>query len=95
MSVHPSLSGKSANKQERTVLTRLERLKKLREDGKWQEGDSVFGLPKVKTIRLKLKKEKAEKPDESAEGAEGAVAAETAAGEKSAAPAEKEKEAKK
>lgn len=73
MSVHPSLSGKSNDKQFRTVLTRLEKLKKLKEEGKWGEGNSAFGLPKVKTVRLKLKKEKVEKPGEAEAiaGAEG------------------------
>jgi hypothetical protein len=38
----------------------------------WKEGDGVYGLPKIKTIRIKIKKEKAaEKPE-----AEGITAAE-------------------
>ena len=33
MSVHPSLRGNTGDNQERTVLSRLEKLKKLKEEG--------------------------------------------------------------
>jgi small basic protein (TIGR04137 family) len=94
MSVHPSLSGKSSGKESQTVLKRLEKIKKLKEEGKWKEGDPVYGLPKVKTVRLKLKKEKAVKA-EGAEGAaaEGAAPAAGAAPAPGAAPAAKKPEA--
>jgi hypothetical protein len=52
------------------------------EKGKWKEGDKIYGLPKIKTVRIKIKKEKAEKATETAAGA----SAETT----SAAPAGKE-----
>jgi hypothetical protein len=31
----------------------------MKEKGLWKEGDSVFGLPKIKTVRIKIKKGKA------------------------------------
>ncbi|NQS99862.1 MAG: small basic protein [Candidatus Omnitrophica bacterium] len=80
MSVHPSLSPRGKGKRTRSVHKRFERLKELEEKEKWQPGDSVFGLPKVKTQRRKLKKAKkaadAESPEAQAE--KDAAGAETA-----------------
>ena len=48
------------------------------EKNQWKEGDPVYGLPKIKTVRIKIKKEKAEKVEAiAAEGAVPAAAAET------------------
>ena len=33
----------------------------MQEKGDWKQGDSVYGLPKIKTLRIKIKKEKVEK----------------------------------
>ncbi|MDD4900013.1 MAG: small basic protein [Candidatus Omnitrophica bacterium] len=78
MSIHPSLKTSDKDKKARSVLKRSERLKTMMEKGSWKEGDNVFGLPKIKTIRIKIKKEKAEKAETAtAEGAAPA-AAETA-----------------
>lgn len=71
MSQHPSLRSSDKDKQHRSVLKRYERIKLLKDKEKWEEKDSVFGLPKVKVVRFKMKKEKAA----AAEGAEGAAAA--------------------
>ena len=58
MSIHPSLAmGKKT--RHRSVLKRFERVKALKEKDKWKEEDSVFALPKLKIIRIKIKKEKA------------------------------------
>ncbi|MBL7156819.1 MAG: small basic protein [Candidatus Omnitrophica bacterium] len=59
MSQHPSLRSKEKGKQHRSVLKRYERVKELKEKEKWQDGDSVFGLLKLKILKFKLKKEKA------------------------------------
>ena len=40
-------------------LKRYERINLLRKKGNFQEEDSVFRLPKVKTLKLKVKKGKA------------------------------------
>ncbi len=74
MSVHPSLSSKGKGKRSRSVLKRFEKLKHLLEKEKWKLGNSVFGLPKVKTLRLKFKK--AKKAAEAEATAETPVAAE-------------------
>lgn len=59
MSIHPSLTASEKDKKSRSVLKRTERLKKMIEKELWKEGQSIFGLPKLKTTRLKIKKEKA------------------------------------
>ena len=74
MSIHPSLRSSEKDKKQRSVLKRAERLRSMMGKGQWREGDSVYGLPKIKTIRIKIKKEKAEKVETTAVGAEGAAA---------------------
>ncbi|MCH2111332.1 MAG: small basic protein [Planctomycetes bacterium] len=59
MSVHKSLKINSALNSERSVFTRRERLAKLEQDGRWEEGESVYGLPKVRTsFKVLTKKQK-------------------------------------
>jgi len=74
MSIHPSLRSSQKDKKQRSVLKRAERLRSMLGKGQWREGDSVYGLPKIKTIRIKIKKEKAEKVETTAVGTEGAAA---------------------
>lgn len=79
MSVHPSLALSEKDKKQRSVLKRIERLRMMMEKGLWREGDKVYGLPKIKTVRIKIKKEKAEKVEAPvAETAEGAAPTATA-----------------
>jgi small basic protein (TIGR04137 family) len=47
MSVDRSLKIKGALSRHRNVLTRAERIVKLKDEEKWNEGDSLLGLPKV------------------------------------------------
>ena len=62
----------------RNVLKRAERLEKLKETERWQEGDSVFGLPKVKIQKVALKrKKKVKKLEETDEAATEATPEET------------------
>ena len=88
MSIHPSLSSSGKGKSHRTVLKRSERIKHLQGKGKWTEESKVYGLPKIKMIRLKVaKKEKAaEKPE-----GEAAAEATGATTETKASPTGKEK----
>jgi small basic protein (TIGR04137 family) len=66
------------DKKQRSVLKRAERIKLMMEKGQWKEGNKVFGLPKIKTLRIKIKKEKAEKVEAAAvEGAAIPAATET------------------
>ena len=65
MSQHPSLRGAPKDKKIRSVHNRFERIKELQEKGNWDDKKSVFGLPKVKVERIKVKKS-APKSDEDA-----------------------------
>ncbi len=47
MSVHGSLKSHQAYKK-RNVLKKYERVKVLKSEKKWEDGDSIYGLPKVK-----------------------------------------------
>lgn len=74
MSLDRSLKLKDALSRHRNVLTRFERLDVLQEEERWQEEkDSVFGLPKVKHLKLaagkKSKKAKAEEGTTDSEAA--------------------------
>ena len=98
MSIHPSFkSGK--NKQQRSVLKRLARIILLRKEDKWnEEKDSIFGLPKVKIVKMKIKKEKKEAVEGEAVATAGAPAqaagAAKAPGAKAKEPAPKGKDRK-
>ena len=83
MSQHPSLREDSVGAKHRNVLKRFERVKKLQEQNRWQGSASAFNLPKVKSMKIKVKKTK-EAP--AAEGAAAGAAA-PAAGAKAVAPA--------
>ena len=75
MSMDASLKAASALVRHRNVLTRAERLTKLKDDEKWREGQ-VLGLPKVAHRKAALAKVVKE---EVAEGAAGAAAPAAAA----------------
>ena len=89
MTIDKSLRVKAGAISNRNVLTRAERIAKLKETERWHEGDSVLGLAKVRVLKLALKKKKkAAKAEEGAEGAAPAAgAAAPAAGAKPAAGA--------
>ena len=86
MSIDKSLKRRSAGSANRSVLTRAERIKKLQEAEKWKDGQSPFGLPKVRVQKIVIKKAKKEKAAEG-EGAEAKPGA--AAPAAAAAPAKK------
>jgi small basic protein (TIGR04137 family) len=80
MSIHPSLTLSDKDKKARSVLKRIERLRSMFEKNQWKKGDDVCGLPKIKTVRIKIKKEKAEKKEvveATAEGVTPTAASET------------------
>ena len=64
MSLHPSLKAAGQGKSHRNVLKKFERIELLKEQKRWSEGDSIFGIPKVRSI--KLRKKKAAKTEEEA-----------------------------
>ena len=77
MTMDKSLRVRKGSSGARGVLSRAERITKLKEQERWQEGRSPLGLPKVRVLKLAMKKKKVKKE----EGAEGA-AAKPAAGAK-------------
>lgn len=80
MTIHKSLKLGSNMSGTRNVFTRWERLKKLREAGRWSEGDDVYGLPKVSTRAPKVVKKKTKKEKKAeAEAARQAAKEEAAA----------------
>jgi small basic protein (TIGR04137 family) len=83
MTIDKSLRVKAGAISNRNVLTRAERILKLKETERWKEGDRVLGLPKVRVLKLALKKKK--KAAKAEEGAEGAAAAPAAGGAASGA----------
>ncbi|MDP6443584.1 MAG: small basic protein [Pirellulaceae bacterium] len=68
MTIDKSLKIRGGVSRSRNVLTRAERLEKLQESDRWAEGDPVFGLPKVRVVKVSLKKKKkAKKVEEEGE----------------------------
>jgi len=68
VTIDKSLKVRAGLIRTRSVLTRAERLEKLKETERWREGDSVLGLPKVRVLKLSLKKKKkVKKEDDEAE----------------------------
>jgi small basic protein (TIGR04137 family) len=86
MSLDRSLKSGSGLGRHRNVLTRAERVERLKTAGLWKEGERVLGLPKVGNRKLIIGG-KAAKKDAEADAA--APAAKGAAGAKGAAPAAK------
>ncbi len=68
MSLDQSLKRKNSLQRARSVLTRAERIKSLQEQERWKDGQSPFGLPKVRVQKIVLKKAKKEKTAETPEG---------------------------
>ncbi|MGD9645277.1 MAG: small basic protein [Pirellulales bacterium] len=64
MTMDKSLRRKSALARSRSVLTRAERIDRLKADDRWQEGQSPLGLAKVRVYKLAMKKKKKKKEEE-------------------------------
>jgi len=73
MSMDKSLKVRRGLVRARSVLTRGERITRLKAADRWQEGDSPFGLTKVRVYKLAVKKKK-KKKEEEGEGAGEAAA---------------------
>lgn len=89
MSIDRSLKLKSSLARHRNVLTRTERVEKLKKEEKWLEGDSLLALPKVANRKSHAKK--AAKAEVKAAGAEGAESPAAEAAAKGAAAGTKAK----
>ncbi len=95
MSIDKSLKMKGKLVRPRNVFTRTERIKILKEEGRWLPTMSVFGIPKVKSVKIR-RKGKSEKKAAKAEAAEATPAAGSAPAKAAgAAPAAGKEKAKK
>ena len=74
MTMDKSLRVRKGATSARGVLSRAERIAKLKEQERWQEGRSPLGLPKVRVQKMAMKK-KVKKKDEAAEGVAAAAPA--------------------
>ena len=91
MTMDKSLQLRAGLVRSRSVLTRGERIARLQSSDRWKEGQSPFGLPKVRVYKISMKKKKKRKEEEEGAAAEGAEAAAPAAAPAKGAPAKKEK----
>jgi small basic protein (TIGR04137 family) len=84
MTIDKSLKVRRGATSSRSVLSRAERLERLKENERWTEGMSPIGLPKVRVKKLSLKKKKKTKKeeDEAAPAKGGAKAAPAKGGKK-------------
>mgnify|MGYP005867376255 CR=1 FL=1 len=90
MSIHKSLKLSGALGLRRNVFKRYERIKQLILDGKWDESNSPFKLPKQKIVYMKAKKkEKKEEAVAAASGTEAGAAPGTAAATPATTPGSK------
>jgi small basic protein (TIGR04137 family) len=90
MTIDKSLRVKRGATRNRSVLTRVERIARLREADKWSDERSPLGLPKVRVRKMVIKKKKKKKEEEGAEGAAApAAGAKGAAAKPAAKPAAK------
>jgi len=67
VSLDKSLRSKGRLARTRSVLTRDERIKQMKSNDKWVEGQSPLGLPKTRIVRLVVGKKKKKKTAEEAD----------------------------
>jgi small basic protein (TIGR04137 family) len=63
VSIHPSLRISAGGSLHRNVLTKKERIARLRENGQWSETNTVYAMPKVGNRKM-VGKKKAKKAEE-------------------------------
>jgi small basic protein (TIGR04137 family) len=89
MSIDKSLRRKNQLARARNVLTRGERIKVLMDEERWKEGQGPYNLPKVKVVKVVVKKAKKAKEEEKPAEEGAAEAAAAPAGEKKPAAEKK------
>ena len=67
MTIDKSLRRKGHLLRARNVLKRSERIEKREVEDRWQEGQSPFGLPKVRVVKSSLGRKKKKKKEEEEE----------------------------
>jgi small basic protein (TIGR04137 family) len=89
MTMDKSLRVRAGLARARSVLSRAERITRLKASDRWKDGDSPLGLAKVRVYKLAIKKKKKKAKEEEGEGeaaAAPAAAAPAAKGGKGAKP---------
>ena len=66
MSIDRSLKIKGALSRHRNVLSRAERIERLKDEELWSQDQSAFGLPKVANRKVRTAKKIKETPTEEA-----------------------------
>lgn len=74
MAIDKSLKRANRLQRSRNVLTREERIEKLKFEEKWKDEQTPFGLPKVRVVRTVIGKKKKKKTDEEGEAEKTPVA---------------------
>ena len=64
MTMDKSLKVRQGLARARSVLSRAERLERLKSTERWKDGDCPLGLPKVRVYKLAMKKKKKKKEEE-------------------------------
>jgi small basic protein (TIGR04137 family) len=64
MTMDKSLRIRRGLVRSRSVLTRAERIERLTASDRWKEGDSPFGLTKVRVYKISMKRRKKKKTEE-------------------------------
>jgi len=71
MTMDKSLRVRKGSSSARGVLSRGERILKLKEQERWEDGRSPLGLPKVRVMKTAMKKKKVKKEEGDAATAGG------------------------
>lgn len=75
MAIDKSLKRANRLQRSRNVLTREERIEKLKFEEKWSDDQSPFGLPKVRVVKTVIGKKKKKKTEDEGDGEKSAVEA--------------------
>ena len=70
MTIDKSLKRRGRLSRSRNVLKRGERITIMKDDDRWDEGRSPFGLPKIRVIKSTVGKKKKKKVVEEEDGEE-------------------------
>lgn len=70
MTMDKSLRVRAGLIRSRSVLTRAERIERLKNADRWSEGDSPFGLDKVRVYKMAIKKKKKKQEEDEEESSE-------------------------
>ena len=70
MSVDKSLKSADSLVRHRNVLTRAERIEKMKQDGRWTDDSTAIGMPKIGHRKVSVGKKAKDMKEEKTEGDE-------------------------